>query len=312
MMSTIVSIENLTKKFGEFTAVDTISLSVSQGEIFGFLGPNGAGKSTTIKMLCGLLLPTSGSGQVAGFDILNQQELIKKNIGYMSQKFSLYDDLTVEENLELFGSIYGLSKNKLTDAIEQITGTMSLTGHTYEMTKALPGGIKQRLALASAILHDPPLLFLDEPTSGVDPIMRNAFWDLIYQFSQDGKTIFVTTHYMEEAEHCNRIALIISGRIMALGSPEHLKKSLPYSVYSLSINNFIDSFNSIKNIPSFEEIAIFGSDIHIMVKPSKNEINEIKKALREYSIHTYQLSKIPPTLEDVFVYYSKRQGYDAL
>jgi len=223
-MEASVEVNGLTKRFGDFTAVDNISFSVSHGEIFGFLGPNGAGKSTTIRMLCGILTPTDGSGTVAGYDIISEQNRIKHSIGYMSQKFSLYNELTVMENLEFFGSIYGLNGGHLNERMDFVLDMAEIGTRKNERVGLLPGGIKQRLALGSAIIHDPSILFLDEPTSGVDPIMRRNFWELIYEFSRRGKTIFVTTHYMDEAEHCGRMALIItcgerSGRLPASVCP---------------------------------------------------------------------------------------------
>jgi ABC-2 type transport system ATP-binding protein len=215
----VVHIDNLTKRFGDFVAVDKISLDVRRGEIFGFLGPNGAGKSTTIRILCGLLPPTSGSATVAGFDVATQPEEIKRNLGYMSQKFSLYDDLTVQENIDFFAGVYGVPPEKQAARRDYVLKMAMLEDQRTRMTRLLSGGWKQRLALGCAILHEPPILFLDEPTSGVDPIARRSFWELIYQLSAAGHTVFVTTHYMDEAEYCNRIALMYGGRIIALGSP---------------------------------------------------------------------------------------------
>src|SRR5208282_5172994 len=211
--------KNLVKRFGDFTAVDNVTLDVTRGEIFGFLGPNGAGKSTTIRILCGLLPPSSGEASVGGFDVRTQPEDIKKNIGYMSQKFSLYDDLTVAENIEFFGGVYGVSKEKLIERRDYVLNMAGLEDKRSMMTRLLAGGWKQRLALGCAILHDPPILFLDEPTSGVDPISRRRFWDLIHDLAADGVTILVTTHYMDEAEYCDRIILINQGQIVASGSP---------------------------------------------------------------------------------------------
>jgi ABC-2 type transport system ATP-binding protein len=217
--------ESLVKRFGNFVAVDQVSLQVARGEIFGFLGPNGAGKSTTIRILCGLLAPTSGSATVNGFDVARDPESVKKNIGYMSQKFSLYDDLTVEENIEFFSGVYGVPKEHRAGRREHALRMAGLEEKHGTMTRLLAGGWKQRLALGCAILHEPPILFLDEPTSGVDPIARRMFWDLIYQLSRDGHTVFVSTHYMDEAEYCHRLALMYRGRVVALGSPAELKGS---------------------------------------------------------------------------------------
>jgi ABC-2 type transport system ATP-binding protein len=221
-----VEIDDLVKKFGSFVAVDDVSLKVGKGEIFGFLGPNGAGKSTTIRVLCGLLTPTSGRASVGGFDVAHDPESIRRNIGYMSQKFSLYDDLTVEENIHFFSGIYGVPKNLRDERRDYVLKMAGIQDQHATMTRLLPGGWKQRLALGCAILHDPPILFLDEPTSGVDPIARRGFWDLIYQLSESGRTVFVSTHYMEEAEYCHRVALMYRGRVIALGSPKELKDKL--------------------------------------------------------------------------------------
>jgi ABC-2 type transport system ATP-binding protein len=220
-----VEVDNLIKRFGEFVAVDHISLQVRRGEIFGFLGPNGAGKTTAIRILCGLLRPTGGRARVAGFDVAAEPEAVRLNIGYMSQKFSLYDDLTVEENIDFFGGIYGVPLERLAERKEYALRMAGLEERRLSMTRLLAGGWKQRLALGCAILHAPPILFLDEPTSGVDPIARRGFWDLIYQLSEAGHTVFVTTHYMEEAEYCHRLALMYRGKIIALGAPEELKSA---------------------------------------------------------------------------------------
>jgi ABC-2 type transport system ATP-binding protein len=212
----------LVKRFGEFVAVDHVDLEVARGEIFGFLGPNGAGKSTTIRILCGLLAPTSGEAAVAGFDVNRESEQIKRNIGYMSQKFSLYDDLTVEENIDFFSGIYGVARR--TERKDYVLAMAGLEEKRTTMTRLLAGGWKQRLALGCAILHEPPILFLDEPTSGVDPIARRRFWELIYGLSAAGRTVFVSTHYMDEAEYCHRIALMYRGKVIALGSPDEVKR----------------------------------------------------------------------------------------
>ena len=305
-MDVTVSVEGLTRRFGEFTAVDNISFEVNRGEIFGFLGPNGAGKSTTIKMLCGLLSPTSGSGHVSGYDIVKEPQAIKGIIGYMSQKFALYDDLTVVDNLEFFGSIYGLQGNKLNERVNMVLDMAEISRQKNDVVNSLPIGLKQRLAIGAAILHDPPVLFLDEPTSGVDPIMRRNFWELIYKFSEAGKTIFVTTHYMDEAEHCNRIALIISGRIIALDSPDNLKKSIAFNVYSLRIDKFIEGFDLISGQDYIHEAAIFGSDIHILSEGDFPLEATLGGFLGKKGFNNFQIEKILPSLEDVFVTYARK------
>ena len=221
-----VVIDSLCKRFDDFIAVDNVSLRVGKGEIFGFLGPNGAGKSTTIRILCGLLGPTSGKATVSGFDVATQPEQVKRSIGYMSQKFSLYGDLTVEENLNFFAGIYGVPREKREERKQFAVNMANLQQRRGDLTADLPGGWKQRLALGCAILHEPPILFLDEPTSGVDPIARRSFWDLIYDLSAGGQTIFVTTHYMDEAEYCHRVALMYKGKVIAMNTPRSLKQEL--------------------------------------------------------------------------------------
>lgn len=219
-----VEVRNLTRSFGSFIAVDHVSFSVPRGEIFGFLGANGAGKTTTIRMLCGLLLPTAGSGKVAGYDIVRENERIKRRIGYMSQKFSLYEDLTVRENIEFYGGIYGLSRRQIARRGAELIESLGLAGHAGTLAGALPMGWKQRMSLSSALLHDPEIIFLDEPTSGVDPVSRRDFWLLIYQLAEHGKTIFVTTHYMDEAEYCHRLGIMKLGRIVEMEKPRRLKE----------------------------------------------------------------------------------------
>jgi len=222
---TAVEVETLVKAFGEFVAVDHVSFRVGRGEIFGFLGPNGAGKSTVIRILCGLLRPTSGRAVVGGLDVAREPEAVRQTIGYMSQKFSLYDDLTVEENLDFFGGVYGVPEDRVREREDFALRMAGLLERRSTMTRLLAGGWKQRLALGCAILHEPPILFLDEPTSGVDPIARREFWDLIYQLSEQGHTVFVTTHYMDEAEYCHRLALMYKGKIVALDTPAALKEA---------------------------------------------------------------------------------------
>jgi ABC-2 type transport system ATP-binding protein len=224
MVETVIHTEHLTKRFGSFTAVDDISFSVRSGEIFGFLGANGAGKTTALKMLTGLLAPTEGSATVAGFDIYRQTESIKRSIGYMSQRFSLYDDLTPRENIRFFGGIYGLTRAVLKSKCEQMLESLDLTEAADTRLAALPLGWKQKLAFSVALLHEPKLVFLDEPTGGVDPVTRRRFWELIYKAALDGVTVFVTTHYMDEAEYCDRVSIMVDGRIAALDSPEKLKQ----------------------------------------------------------------------------------------
>jgi len=221
----VIVVENLVKKFGTFVANDNLTFSVGKGEIFGFLGANGAGKTTAIKILCGLLSPTSGKASVAGFDVYHQTDKIKQNIGYMSQKFSLYEDLTVKENFRFYGGIYGLSKKQIDERIQQLLGRLNLLHVLDDITQSLPLGWKQKLAFSLAIIHNPSIVFLDEPTGGVDPITRRQFWDMIYETALGGITVFVTTHYMDEAEYCQRVSIMVDGRIEALDTPAMLKKT---------------------------------------------------------------------------------------
>jgi ABC-2 type transport system ATP-binding protein len=297
-----VHIDHLTKRFGDFVAVDDVSLDVHRGEIFGFLGPNGAGKSTTIRILCGLLRPTSGSATVAGFDVFTQSEEIKRRIGYMSQKFSLYDDLTVEENIEFFGGVYGVPPQELPRRRDYVLKMAVLEDKRKSMTRLLSGGWKQRLALGCAILHEPPILFLDEPTSGVDPIARRNFWELIYQLSADGHTIFVTTHYMDEAEYCHRIALMYGGKIIALGSPQELKMSLGEGhLLNLESSDLLGSMTILENKKGILDVAVFGGGLHIKVEDAAAAIPGIWADLEAAGIQIKALDSIIPSMEDVFV-----------
>ena len=295
-----VVVENLTKKFGNFTAVDSISFSVKKGEIFGFLGPNGAGKTTTIKMLCGIITPTSGRGSIAGFDIVKEQNRIKQNIGYMSQKFSLYEDLTIEENLKFFGSVYNVEDKRLQRRIEEVLDIVEIEEKKDTVVKNLPQGIKQRLALSGAIIHDPEILFLDEPTSGVDPLMRRKFWDMIYDLASIGKTIFITTHYMDEAEYARRVAFISSGRLIALDTPQNLKKSFDHAVYMVSHSEYLKLFHYLSEWEKAIEVALFGNKIHLITLPSV-EIRDVKAFLSSRVREKIKIEKILPSLEDVFV-----------
>src|SRR5262245_27810346 len=297
-----VVIEGLVKRFGDFVAVDHISLETRKGEIFGFLGPNGAGKSTTIRMLCGLLTPTAGKALVAGYDVARQPELVRQNIGYMSQKFSLYNDLKVIENLRLFAGLYSVPADKLQERIDWALEMANLKGQENLITGTLPGGWKQRLALGCAVLHRPPIIFLDEPTSGVDPISRRQFWDLIYQMSHDGVTIFVTTHYMEEAEYCNRLALIYRGKMVALGTPSELKQSsMKGELLLVECAALGPAVEALQSAPGVIDAAVFGSALHLVVPDSDAAIPQIKAFLEQRGIEMGRIEKIRPSLEDVFV-----------
>ncbi len=302
MTAWAVETDNLVKKFGDFTAVDHVSLQVGKGEIFGFLGPNGAGKSTTIRILCGLLTPTSGRASVGGLDVAREAEMIRRNIGYMSQKFSLYGDLTVEENIHFFSGIYGVPQNLRAERKEFVLKMAGLEERRTSMTQLLSGGWKQRLALGCAILHDPPILFLDEPTSGVDPIARRAFWDLIYELSATGHTIFVSTHYMEEAEYCHRLALMYRGRVIALGSPQSLKDELrSHHILELISSDLFESLGVAQTVPGVLDVAVFGGGLHITVESEADAIPRITSALGERRISVERIEPIEPTMEDVFV-----------
>jgi len=298
-----VEVHDLTKKFGSFTAVDHISFTVKPGEISGFLGANGAGKSTTIRMLCGLLEPTSGSGRVGGYDIQNQAELIKKNIGYMSQRFSLYEDLTVEENIHFFGGVYGLSDEKIKERMAWVVQMAGLEGREKSLTKTLSGGWKQRLALGCAILHEPRILFLDEPTSGVDPVSRRRFWELINELSDQGITILVTTHYLDEAEYCNNLILINAGRLIAGGSPKQLKSEhITYPILEVEATDPVAAMDLLRNQPWVIEISLFGTYLHVGVQNEERGGEFIKAVLTSNNIQIRRIDRVVPSLEDVFLH----------
>jgi ABC-2 type transport system ATP-binding protein len=297
-----VVVEGLVKRFGDFTAVDHISLETQRGEIFGFLGPNGAGKSTTIRMLCGLLRPTAGRATVAGFDVARQAEAVRQNIGYMSQKFSLYNDLRAIENLRLFAGLYNVPSEVVSERIEWALEMAGLAGRESALTANLAGGWKQRLALGCAVLHRPPILFLDEPTSGVDPISRRQFWDLIHQMASEGVTVFVTTHYMDEAEYCNRLALIHRGRIVALGTPTELKQRwMKGELLLVEAEPLGRALEVLQTAPAVLDAAVFGNALHLVVAEAAAAIPAVRRYLSEHSIDVSRLEPIRPTLEDVFV-----------
>jgi len=301
-MTYAVAVEDLVKTFDHFVAVDHIHFQVNRGEIFCFLGPNGAGKSTTIRMLCGLLMPTSGKGNVAGYDMVKEPERIKQVIGYMSQKFSLYDDLTVQENLHFFGGIYGLSGKRLREREEEALEKANLRELRNRMTRTLPVGWKQRLALACALLHQPEIVFLDEPTSGVDPISRRDFWRLIQEMVERGITVFVTTHYMDEAEYCHRLALIYRGKIIALGTPTELKmKTLSKGILEVSCDPLIPALEVLKKATWISEAAVFGDGLHLIGKEGVDLEQEVQTLLTTHPIHLKRMEWIRPSLEDVFV-----------
>ena len=299
---TAVAVKDLERRFGGFIAVNRVSFEVPRGEIFGFLGPNGAGKSTTIRMLCGILAPSGGAGTVAGFDILTQAEQIKSHIGYMSQKFSLYEDLTVEENIDLYGGIYRIPAGKRAERKEWAIEMAGLKEHRNSKTVILSGGWKQRLALGCAILHEPPIIFLDEPTSGVDPISRRTFWELIYELSGRGVTVFVTTHYMDEAEYCDRLGLIYRGELIASGTPEALKTELmKEDLLEVLCERPQEAMADIEKIGGINEVALFGKGLHVVVQDAATAIAAIGRTLSERAYRVERVERIVPSLEDVFV-----------
>ncbi len=302
-MSTELAVEvtDLTRKFGDFVAVDRVSLSVEAGQVFGFLGPNGAGKSTTIRMLCGLLLPSSGSGRVAGFDIMTESETIKRHIGYMSQKFSLYDDLSVEENIDFFSGIYNVPRDKRTERKDWVLDMAGLADKRDNLTRSLAGGWKQRLALGCAVLHEPPILFLDEPTSGVDPLSRRQFWDLIAQMAHRGTTVFVTTHYMEEAEYCDELALISRGKMIAKGTPAELKTIIPEDILEIRVEQPFEALEQLEDSGLVKDVALFGDTLHAVVDDANAATAAVGDFLAEHGLVSTGIVQVRPSMEDVFV-----------
>lgn len=304
-----VEVRGLVKRFGDFTAVDRIDFTVRVGEIFGFLGPNGSGKTTTIRMLLGLLKPTAGEARVLGFDIRHQAEEIRKQVGYMSQRFSLYNDLTVEENLDFYGRTYGVRGERLKERKAFVLGMANLKGRERELTRNLAGGWKQRLALGAAILHEPKMVFLDEPTAGVDPVSRRAFWDLLYQLAENGTTILVTTHYMDEAEHCHRLAFIHRGRILAQGTPEEIKtREMRGQVLEIACASPERAIPVLRDSGWFDEVALYGAYIHAVGPDAGQRAPEVEQLLAKADIQVYAASQIAPSLEDVFIAAVARAG----
>ncbi len=303
-MKNSIQVNNLTKKFGDFTAVDNISFNVKEGEVFGFLGANGAGKSTAIRMLCGILSPTSGDAKVGGYSVMNEPDKVKQTIGYMSQRFSLYNDLSVEENIDFFGGVYGLEGKIFKERKNWVLEIANLKGKEKLLTGSLPGGIKQRLALGTAVIHEPEIVFLDEPTSGVDPISRRNFWDLINDLSAQGTTVFVTTHYLEEAEFCNNIILINAGKIIAEGAAKELKTEfLKNPIFEIESERIVDTMEILEKQNFVDETSIFGNNIHIIVNDKFESKEQIKRLLKnEHDIEVKRIDKIVPTLEDVFIH----------
>ena len=303
-----VVVRDLVKRFGSFTAVDHVSLEASPGEIFGFLGPNGAGKSTTIRILCGLLRPTSGSAAVAGIDVSRRPEAVRQQIGYMSQRFSLYNDLKVIENIRFFAGMYSVPASMLPERVEWVLGMAGLKGRESTLTGTLATGWKQRLALGCAVLHHPRIVFLDEPTSGVDPISRRQFWELIQRMASDGATVFVTTHYMDEAEYCRRLVLIDAGRIVAAGSPSELKQEkMKGELLNLECDRVGQALELLQAHPLVLDSAIFGDSIHVVVAEAAESAPVLNAYLSEKGVAVRRIGQIAPTLEDVFVSLTSRR-----
>lgn len=299
-----IEVKNLTKKFGDFTAVDNVNFTVKQGEIFGFLGANGAGKSTTIRMLIGVLEPTSGDALVGGFSIMKQPEMVKKNIGYMSQKFSLYNDLTVAENIRFYAGVYGLDGKKYEERKKWVLKVANLENMENTLTSSLPGGIKQRLALGTAVIHEPKIVFLDEPTSGVDPVSRRNFWDLINDLSAGGTTVLVTTHYLDEAEFCNDIILMNAGKLVAQGNSKALKTNyIKNPILEIETDRTVDSLEILEKEKWVGETSIFGNYIHVILNDDTITEKNITQLLQEQNgIKVKRVERIVPTLEDVFIH----------
>ncbi|MGB9662029.1 MAG: ATP-binding cassette domain-containing protein [Moorellaceae bacterium] len=297
-----IVVEGLTKRFGTFTAVDKVSFKVRRGEIFGFLGPNGSGKSTTIRMLCGLLVPTGGRASVLGYDIVREAEAIRLRIGYMSQKFGLYEDLTVEENLEFYAGVYGVPPERFPRRKQEILALVGLTGKERVMTSALATGWRQKLALGCTLLHEPRLVLLDEPTSGVDPVARRNFWDLIYGLSRAGVTVLVTTHYMDEAEHCHTIGFIYKGKLTALGTPDHLRRTqVRGQILEIQCSPLMPALEALSQVPGVMEAAMYGAGLHVVVEDAFREAPEVRRVLEKAGVAVKSVLPVEPGLEDVFV-----------
>jgi len=297
-----IAVRDLERRFGSFVAVNRVSFEVARGEVFGFLGSNGSGKSTTIRMLCGILEPSGGTGTVAGFDVRTRPEEIKRHIGYMSQKFSLYEDLTVEENIDFYAGIYRVDSVKRAERKEWVIEMAGLHHHRSARTAVLSGGWKQRLALGCAVLHEPRIVFLDEPTSGVDPASRRLFWDLIYELVGQGVTVFVTTHYMDEAEYCDRIALIHRGELVATGTPATLKRDhMQEQVLEVACEAPQDVLEELVELPRLRDVALFGKGLHVTVEDVERGVAAIRDVLARLGDPTAQVERITPSLEDVFV-----------
>jgi ABC-2 type transport system ATP-binding protein len=308
-VSPAIVARQLSRRFGDFTAVDGVSFEVEQGEIFGYLGANGAGKSTTIRMLIGLLAPTGGSASVAGHDIATAPDAVKASIGYMSQRFSLYLDLPVMENLLFFGAAYGLEGRALRARAEELLERVDLVGQGGVTTGDLPGGLRQRLALASSLLHRPRLVFLDEPTAGVDPVARRTFWRLIRELAAEGTTVFVTTHYLDEAEYCRRIGLMVDGRLVALDTPAGLKRTwVPDRVLVARGRGLAGAAEALRRAPGVRAVAPFGAALHLRVDPARLDAGAVAAALAAAGAVAPEVEEAQPSLEDVFLAVVDRGG----
>jgi ABC-2 type transport system ATP-binding protein len=298
-----VQIRGLGRRFGDFVAVADMSLDVNRGEVFGFLGPNGAGKTTAIRMLCGILAPSTGYAVVAGFDIRHASEAIKQRIGYMSQRFSLYTDLTVEQNIRFFGGVYGLSGGRLRERIEWALELAGLHASRHRLTRELAVGFRQRLALACALLHEPAVLFLDEPTSGVDPIARRQFWDIIYRMRQRGATVFVTTHYMDEAEYCDRLGLMHRGELIAVGSPQELRGLVgDRLIFQVTCDRPNDALAAAEGLTGIREAVLFGGGVRLATDTDERLVEELRANLARAGIVVERVERVAPGLEDVFLW----------
>jgi ABC-2 type transport system ATP-binding protein len=304
-----IDVRGLTRRFGAFVAVNDLSFTVEPGEIFGFLGANGAGKSTTIRMLCGLLRPTAGTAIVGGEDVGRYPDRVKRLIGYMSQKFSLYEALTVDQNIAFFGGIYGLSGDRMASRRKFVLEMSGLEGRETTLTSQLPGGWRQRLALGCAILHEPKIVFLDEPTGGVDPLSRRRFWDLIGDLSRQGVTVLVTTHYLDEAEHCHRIAIIQAGRLAALGTANQLKQAfVSRPIVEIHAASPVAAMEILDRLPAVEKTSLFGTSVHAVLRSADTPPEALASALRQAGIEVRSIGPVSPSLEDVFLDVVERAG----
>jgi ABC-2 type transport system ATP-binding protein len=303
----VLDVQALTKRFNQFTAVDQVTFTVQPGEVIGYLGPNGSGKTTTIRMLCGLLTPTEGTAKILGIDVVKNAEAIKPHIGYMSQKFSLYDELTVQENLEFYAEVYEITKATKKERIQEVLHTAGLDRRGRTMTGSLSGGWRQRLALGCAMLHRPPLLFLDEPTSGVDPVARREFWDLIYEFASQGTTVFITTHYMDEAEHCSRVGFMYRSKLLAFDSPRVLKSTyLSGAAWDLAASPLLEAVECLSGMEGVAQASLHGDRAHVIIDPQRWTTQSLTEVLSRMHVVVQSIETVESTLEDVFTLLAHR------